>query len=97
LRFKSRNLDVLIGECLFAALKPFFVKRMLERNTCYCIYHVELNELLMALNKMRAGGKVCTHKDEVGCAASNTVYKGLTELWQSIVCPKGEFQEWHDL
>jgi hypothetical protein len=96
-RFKARNPDVLIGERLFAALKPFFVKRMSERNTCCCIYHVELNELLLALNKMRAGGKVCTHEDGTGCAASNTVYKGLTELWQSIVCSKGEFQEWHDL
>jgi hypothetical protein len=97
LRFKAKNPHAGIGERLFAALKPFFVKRLSERNTCCCIYHVELNELLLALNKMRATGKVCTQKDGAGCAASNTSYKGLIELWQAILCPKGEFEEWHDL
>ena len=80
LLFKSRNLDVHIGEHLFATLKPFFVKRMSERNFCCYIYHIELNKLFMALNKMRARGKVCTYEDGAGCAASNIVYKGLTEL-----------------
>ena len=78
--FKARNSDVLIKECLFAALKLFFVKSMLERNTCCCIYHVELNKVFLALNKICAGRKVCTHEDGVGCVLSNTVYKGLTEL-----------------
>jgi hypothetical protein len=97
LRFKAKNPTVLIGERLFATLKPFNVKRMSKRNTYYCIYHVELNELLLALNKMHGAGQVCSHEDGARCAASNTVYKGLTDFWQGIVCPKGEFEEWHDL
>jgi hypothetical protein len=97
LRFKAKNPHAVIGERLFAALKPFFVKRLSERNTCCCIYHVELNELLLALNKMRAAGKVCNHGDGAGYAIGTSTYKGLTELWQGIVCPKGEFEEWHEL
>jgi hypothetical protein len=93
LRFKAKNPHAVIGERLFAALKPFFVKRLSERNTCCCIYHVELNELLLALNKMRAAGKVCNHGDGAGYAIGTSTYKGLTELWQGIVCPKGEFEE----
>ncbi len=23
------------------------------------------------------------------------VYKGITELWEAIVCPKGECEKWH--
>ena len=73
------------------------MKRLSKKKTCYYIYHVELNELLLALIKMRAAWKVCTHEDGASCVASSTLYKGLTELWQAIVYPKGEFEEWHNL
>jgi hypothetical protein len=55
--------------------------------------HARIGERLFAalkpffVNKMRAAEKVCTHEDGAGCAASSTSYKGLTELWQAIVCP----------
>ena len=80
LRFKAKNPHAGIGEQLFAALKPFFLKILSERNTCCCIYHVELNEVFLALNKMRAAGKVCTHEDGAACVVSSTSYKRLTEL-----------------
>lgn len=31
------------------------------------------------------------------CEVSCIQYEGLTELWQAIVCPKGEFEQWHDV
>ena len=46
---------------------------------------------------MQAARKVYNHGDGVGCAIGTSAYKGLTELWQGIVCLKGEFEEWHEL
>jgi len=31
------------------------------------------------------------------CKASCIQYVGLTRLWKSIVCPKGEFDEWNNV
>ena len=74
---------------------------MKERNTCCCIYHVEFNELRIALNKYHASRpneQLCQHGTESGsCEASSTEFEGLTSLWESVVCPKGEFDEWHDV
>ncbi len=70
---------------------------MWEWNTC-CIYHMELNELKLGLNNMRGQGnstKVCKyHKHEV-CAPCKGSYKGITCLWEFVVCLKGDFDEWH--
>ncbi len=27
--------------------------------------------------------------------ASQVVYKGITQLWEVTVCPKGKYKEWH--
>ncbi len=27
--------------------------------------------------------------------AKSATYKGVTSIWESCVCPKGEFDEWH--
>ncbi len=43
----------LFGQRLFESLKPFFVKPLKDRNTCWYIYHVELNELKLALNLLK--------------------------------------------
>jgi hypothetical protein len=48
-----------------------------------CIYHVENFE------KARIH-----HKHEV-CAPCEVLYKGTTSLWEFIVCPKSEFDEWY--
>ena len=74
---------------------------MKERNTCCCIYHVELNELRIALNKYHAtrpAGHYCEHEMEsASCEASSMEFNGLTTLWEAVVCPKGEFEEWHNV
>jgi len=86
------------------------VKRLKERNTCCCIYHVEIMELLEALNLMRLKLRLhdfCTYTcdyEEIckpievsgnGCQGKEVRYIGTTELWKLIVCPKDEFAEWH--
>ncbi len=78
---------------------------MKDRNTCYA-YHVELYKLRLALNLMRTNNivhenqlcdyicHVCSHGGHP-CQASCTTYKGLTKLWEAIVCKMNEFDEWH--
>ena len=74
---------------------------MKERNTCCCIYHVELNELRIALNKYHAtrpAEHFYEHEMEsASCEASSMEFNGLTTLWEVVVCPKGEFEEWHNV
>lgn len=92
IRFQKAHPEVIVGERSFRSLKPFFIKAMKERNTCCCIYHVELNELRIALNKYHATRPkehLCQHGMESGsCEASSIEFEGLTSLWESVVCPK---------
>jgi hypothetical protein len=70
---------------------------MRDQNTC-CIFHVELDELRLGLNNMCGQGnveKVCAHHEHEVCAPCKVLYKGTTSLWESIVCPKSEFDEWY--
>lgn len=72
----------------------------------YCIYHVKLYKLRLALNLMRTNNivhenqlcdyicDVCNHGGHP-CQASCTTYKELTKLWDAIICWKNEFDEWH--
>ncbi len=97
-----------MGKQTFQGFKPFFVKSMKEQNTCYCIYHVELDELQLGLNNLRVkfephhSGEcecrcsyVCFHASHFGCGASSKVFESITKMWQLIVCEKGEEEEWH--
>ncbi len=71
---------------------------MRDYNTCYYTYHVELDELRLGLNNMQRQGnfeKVCSHHEHKVCAPCKVFYKGITCLWESIVCPKGDFDEWY--
>jgi len=87
-----------IGQRSLELLKPFFVKPMLDQNTC-CIYHVELDELRVGLNNLQGqtnhSSKVCNQHEYEACAPCKMFYKGTTSLWQFVVCPKAKFDEWH--
>jgi hypothetical protein len=39
--------------------------------------------------------KVCNQHEYEACAPCKTLYKGITSLWECVVCPKVEFDEWH--
>ncbi len=47
------HLSIIMVERIFGSFKPFFVKVMMECNTYCCIYHVQMNELDIALNNIR--------------------------------------------
>lgn len=87
-------------------MKPFFGKPLKDRNICCCIYHTKLEELRVAPNLMRTnnivhGNHMCEcfcdvcGLDGQPCKVSYNLYKGITQFWEAIVCPKGEFDEWH--
>jgi hypothetical protein len=92
--FKEANQSICIGQWVFEALKPFFVKPMQEHNTCCYIYHVKIDELWIGLNNMQKKFQVWSHPLE-NCVAYSIFYKGITSLWETIVCPKGELMECH--
>jgi len=38
-------------------MKPFYVKKLQEQNTCYCKYHIKMDELRVGCNNMWTMGK----------------------------------------
>jgi len=54
-----------------------------------------MDELQIRLNNMRQKFEVCNHSLE-NCVTFSQFYKGITNLWETIVCPKGELVEWHN-
>jgi hypothetical protein len=67
-----------------------------------------MDELCIALNNMRITSRlhdkgaceclcmfVCFDLSRTSCGASLKVYTRLTDLWESVVCLKGDMQEWH--
>ncbi len=106
-RFKDANPDVFMVERAFGSLWPFFVKTMKERNTCCCIYHVQLKELCIAMNNMRIVSRlhdkgacncqcksICCDSNSA-CGASMKGFSRLIDMWEAIVCPKNDLEEWH--
>jgi len=110
LQFQKASPQVIIGKRSFDLLHSFWVKCMKERNIYYCIYYVEFQELLQGLNYMRLWSGIhfaCTYTcdcdevcaapiaDGIGCHGKTMMYPETTALWESVVCPKGEFNQWH--
>ncbi len=75
------------------------MKLMRDRNTCCCIYHVELDELKVELKNMQGqtnhSSKVCNQHEYEACAPCKMFYKGTTSKLEFVVCAKVEFGEWH--
>ena len=96
-----------IGVRSFEALKPWFVRRMKEFNSCCCRAHVQMMELKEGLNSMRRGTvhKNCECQCEVCrpvpggllCMAAHSTFPGVTALCTSVLCPKSDDEEHHKL
>jgi hypothetical protein len=59
---------------------------------------VELDELRLGLKIMRKQGNsenVYNHHEHKVSTPCKTSYKDITCLWESIVCPKGDLDEWY--
>lgn len=66
-RFREANLGSQVGLRAFELLKPFYVRRLMERNTCTCRYHCEMAELVKGFNNMRTATKGI-HGRHCGCS-----------------------------
>jgi hypothetical protein len=90
-------------------VRPFWVKKMKDRNVCCYIYHVEMEELRVDFNFMRKLSgihasntcncdceEVCGGRDGCGCKGHFLTFTGTTSMMESILCPLDEFTEWHD-
>jgi len=53
LHFQKAHLELIVGKRTFDSLHPFWVKSMRAHNVCYCIYHVEMEELRLGFNYMQ--------------------------------------------
>jgi hypothetical protein len=109
LRFQAAHPLVIVGKRMFDFFQPFWIKRLKERNVCCCIYHVEMQELLVGFNHMRAKSGLHCHSlcecdcEEVcrsyfgsNCARSLAVFSGVTAMSETILCPKPNGERWHN-
>ena len=108
MNFKDQHPSLTVGFRKFQGLKPFYVRKLNERNTCCCVYHVKMDMLRLAVNAMRTDSKgihgelcVCTcevcrpNGEDNRCNARNMTYASVSELWRSCVCEKEPSCEWH--
>jgi hypothetical protein len=108
LRFQVANPLVIVGKRMFDFLQPFWIKRLKERNVCCCIYHVEMQELLVGFNYMIEKSslhsqsvcececeELCCSYHRSNCAGSLAVFSGVTAMSEMILCPKPENAKWY--
>ena len=107
-RFLEAHPECSIQHWAFISLRPFFVIKCKERNVCCCRYHIQVLFLLEALNAFRDPRKgthvlficnctclVCDKSGEGHCNVGKSQYSGVTALWEAVLCPKLEDEEFH--
>jgi hypothetical protein len=110
LHFRKAHPFMILSKKAFDALRPFWVKKMKERNVYYCIYHVEMEELKVGFNHMWQKSElqssshcdydceeICEYVDglTIGYMDSQATYSKVIKMWESIACPKDHNFEWH--
>ena len=82
-----------------------------ERNTCCCIYHVEMDMMKAGLITLRDKLRgfhtstnckclyvVCADQEQgINCHAHEHVFKHITAMWEACLCLRGESERWHRL
>ena len=53
-RFRAANRDITVSYVAWRRLKPFFVKRLTDFNSCCCRYHQEMQEITTGFMNMRS-------------------------------------------
>jgi hypothetical protein len=53
LHFRSVHPSIIIRKQSFNSIRPFWVKKMKDRNVCCYIYHVKMEELRVGFNHMK--------------------------------------------
>jgi hypothetical protein len=55
--FKEKHPNVQVMLSKFESLKPWFVRKLHEWNTCYYWYHIEISKLKEGLNGIKSQAK----------------------------------------
>ncbi len=109
--FKHRHPNAPIQFTRVHGLKPWFLFRLTEWNTCCCRYHTELKLLVTGFNDMRSDSTdihaICLCKCQEVCvvdaestsacmrSANVQVFGGIIDMWSSILCAKPQDSSWH--
>jgi hypothetical protein len=89
LRFKEAHLECNVRHRAFERLKPWWVRKLKERNTYCCIYHVEMDMMKVGLSNLRDKVKsmhagctceyiVCLANVGGACHAHEHIFKRIT-------------------
>ncbi|MCO5550032.1 hypothetical protein L7F22_003509 [Adiantum nelumboides] len=109
MNFKEKHPSIDFGFHAFQSLKPFFVRKLKERNTCCCVYHTRIDLMHLAIRSLRIDTKsihgdacdclcmICRPNEEDKCSAYAATFSSVSKLWRSTVCPKEESAEWQKL
>ncbi|MCO5573779.1 hypothetical protein L7F22_027553 [Adiantum nelumboides] len=109
MNFKEQHPSIDIGFRAFQSLKPFFARKLKERNTCCCVYHTRIDLMRLVINSLRIDTKsihgdacdclcmICMPIEEEKCSAYAATFSSVSKLWRSTVCPKEESAGWHKL
>ncbi len=88
----------------FEKLKPYYVRKLKECNTCACKYHIEMVELGASFNNMSISMKgihgsmcvsdcdVCCNDSPSHCVAERVQFSGVTNMWMSLMCSLKDFE-----
>ena len=97
-QFMEAHPECSIRQRAFERLKPWWVKKLKEWNTCCCIYHVEMDPMKAGLSTLRdklrgfhtstncACNSVVCSDSEGGarCHAHDRIYKHITSMWELV-------------
>jgi len=108
--FKETHPECSMHQRAFERLKPWWVRKLKEKNRCCCIYNVEMDFIRVALSNLtdRLRGLhasincaclcvVCIGNGEGSCHEHEHIFKRITLMWKACICLKGEFDLWHML
>ncbi|MCO5599945.1 hypothetical protein L7F22_054052 [Adiantum nelumboides] len=94
MNFKEQHPSIDIGFHAFQSLKPFFVRKLKERNTCCCVYHTRIDLMRLAINSLRIDTKsihgdacdclcmICRPNEEEKCSAYAATFSSVSKLWR---------------
>ncbi|GAQ89961.1 hypothetical protein KFL_005820050 [Klebsormidium nitens] len=103
-KFQEDHPEVKIGERSFEVLKPWFVRKLKDRNVCCCKYDVEMRYLLDALRRVRmtrheqckCGCNLCRPSPaDMSCQIHKKDYNSVSAFCEELMCPKPEGSDKH--
>jgi hypothetical protein len=105
-QFMKVHVKCKVGLQAFEKLKPYYVKRHEECNTCTCKYHSKMVELQHGFNNMWIAskgvhGRICNYNCDICCSeiprhciAKQVQFSRLIDMWTLNLFPM-EDSAWH--